>query len=417
MALYLRGDVWWVKYKVRGVTYRESTEVKGRANRGAAKMAEGDILADAALRTVGRNTFRTTRATPLLDLVEEYRKELVRRGRTEHHARQTVNRIGRLVEGAESVAELTPERIRKALVRVTEQGDTRELAPKDRATTLSAKSANDYRASLSSLFAWLVKTERWDRNPVVCVERVRGHGPGKARVALTPEQLFALLASDLPARRRACYLLAATTGLRRSELRALRWKMLDLPGAMLTLPAKHAKNRKPVVLPLREDAVAALEAIKGDALGEAEIFKTVPETRTFFLDLVRAGVLKSVEAHETADGVLDFHGLRVTFATLLARADVSLQQAQKLMRHSTPVLTANVYTKLELHDGRAAVAKIDLTPETCADVNEARATGTDGKTAQGGHNRGHSPKKRAPKVPKARGLRVTPTGFEPVSRP
>jgi hypothetical protein len=31
--------------------------------------------------------------------------------------------------------------------------------------------------------------------------------------------------------------------------------------------------------------------------------------------------------------------------------------AQRFMRHSTPVLTANVYTKLELHDARAANSK------------------------------------------------------------
>jgi hypothetical protein len=31
-----------------------------------------------------------------------------------------------------------------------------------------------------------------------------------------------------------------------------------------------------------------------------------------------------------------------------------------LMRHSDPKLTANIYTRLELHDGREAVARIDL---------------------------------------------------------
>ena len=43
----------------------------------------------------------------------------------------------------------------------------------------------------------------------------------------------------------------------------------------------------------------------------------------------------------------------------LARADIPLALAQKLMRHSTPALTANVYTRLELHDARAAVARLE----------------------------------------------------------
>ena len=44
----------------------------------------------------------------------------------------------------------------------------------------------------------------------------------------------------------------------------------------------------------------------------------------------------------------------------LARTGAPLTLTQKLMRHSTPTLTANVYTRLSLHDGRAAVAAIDL---------------------------------------------------------
>jgi integrase len=56
------------------------------------------------------------------------------------------------------------------------------------------------------------------------------------------------------------------------------------------------------------------------------------------------------------------HGapLRVCYATRLARAGVSLVQAQKLLRHSDPKLTANIYTRLRLDDAHAAVAKIDL---------------------------------------------------------
>ena len=68
--------------------------------------------------------------------------------------------------------------------------------------------------------------------------------------------------------------------------------------------------------------------------------------------------------YEDSDGqYLDFHALRVTFGTALARAGVRLQVAQRLMRHSTPVLTANVYTRLELHDLRGAVDNLGAKPE------------------------------------------------------
>jgi hypothetical protein len=41
------------------------------------------------------------------------------------------------------------------------------------------------------------------------------------------------------------------------------------------------------------------------------------------------------------------------------KANVPLVQAQRLLRHSTPTLTANIYTRLRIEDGHAAVAKID----------------------------------------------------------
>jgi len=69
-------------------------------------------------------------------------------------------------------------------------------------------------------------------------------------------------------------------------------------------------------------------------------------------------------AYEDSDGqVHDFHALRVTYGTALARAGVRLQVAQRLMRHSTPVLTANVYTRLELHDLRGAVESLGAEPK------------------------------------------------------
>jgi len=41
---------------------------------------------------------------------------------------------------------------------------------------------------------------------------------------------------------------------------------------------------------------------------------------------------------------LDFHALRYTFATKLAREGVAQRTAQELMRHSDPKLTAMIYT-------------------------------------------------------------------------
>jgi integrase len=53
---------------------------------------------------------------------------------------------------------------------------------------------------------------------------------------------------------------------------------------------------------------------------------------------------------ETADGVLDFHALRVTFVTNLVRGGLPAKQVQMLARHSTMDLTMKVYAKLGIEE-------------------------------------------------------------------
>jgi hypothetical protein len=76
--------------------------------------------------------------------------------------------------------------------------------------------------------------------------------------------------------------------------------------------------------------------------------------RVFDADCAAAGIVK----RDGAGRVVDVHALRHSFGTMLARAGVPLQLAQKAMRHSTPVLTANVYTHLGLMDVAGAVERL-----------------------------------------------------------
>ena len=125
---------------------------------------------------------------------------------------------------------------------------------------------------------------------------------------------------------------------------------------MLRVRASISKNGKEAHQPLPEGTVAALRAARGEQqLPSAPVFAAIPLMPTLRKDLEAAKI-----EYVTEDGVADFHSLRVTYATMLAHAGVSLVQAQVLMRHSDPKLTANIYTRLQLHDGHAAVARIDI---------------------------------------------------------
>jgi hypothetical protein len=64
-------------------------------------------------------------------------------------------------------------------------------------------------------------------------------------------------------------------------------------------------------------------------------------------DLEAAGIRKV-----TKDGKMDFAALRDSYVTLAAEAGANVKELQTLARHSTPVLTLNVYAKKR--DGRLA---------------------------------------------------------------
>jgi len=314
-----KSDVWWCAFVVKDRHFREST---GLRDPQAATVAAADRLREEELRAAGIETFAgTTRAT-LAGLLDEYRADMARRGLAPKHVETTLARCSALVEGVANMAALTTTVVQLAL---------------DRLRGCSAKTVNGYRTALHGFCEWLVKGGRWGSNPVTPVKRSRETADGPARRALTPAEQDRLLSACDPDHRNA-YIIALSTGLRRAEIASLGSTdiLLGEDGRYsVRLRGAAAKNRKEATLPLP----------KGVSLARAGRLAP-PSMRGFRRDLKAAGI--------DPEGV-DFHALRVTFATNLARSGVPLALAQRLMRHSTPALTSNIYTRLRLDDEEAAV--------------------------------------------------------------
>ena len=175
--------------------------------------------------------------------------------------------------------------------------------------------------------------------------------------------------------RSLAYWTAAATGLRWGELRSITLGAVRLEAdpPYLVLQAKDEKARRGAQIPLQADLAAELGKYIAErrsrligrsdksivefpgTLDSVAVFD-VPKkmTRTFYADCEAAGVALS----DGAGRVIDVHALRHTFGTMLAKAGVSLQVAQRAMRHSNPALTANVYTHLKLLDVAGAVEQL-----------------------------------------------------------
>ncbi len=90
------------------------------------------------------------------------------------------------------------------------------------------------------------------------------------------------------------------------------------------------------------------------------------------MDLDAAGI-----PIETNEGTIDFHGLRHTYCTRLARSGISPKEAQTLARHSSITLTMDRYAHLQRMDSKSAMYWLPNLPESSP---AHAATGTDGRS-------------------------------------
>lgn len=353
---------WTVEYRDRGKVIRQTLKVTSAK---VAQVMAADIVRDVELRRAGIDTHRATRQASPFVLVDRFVAELVRRERRPAYVRLVRRRLRAVLAEVQSIAEVTGERVGRILA------DLAADPPGKNVERLAPRTQNGYRTALGSFFDWLLTTGQWHENPVLVVEPATFREEERKRRPLTIEDLGRFV-EDLRARgagglaRASCYLLAATAGLRRAEMGALEeHRDLDLDAATVELGGSRTKNGKAALLPLPAWTVEVLrdylcEVPPDRVLGRAHrarganLFASIPGVERLQADLLAAGI-----APETDEGVVDFHALRTTFITMLARAGVHPAVARDLARHSDLRLTMNVYTKLVLHDGRAAVAKLE----------------------------------------------------------
>ena len=252
---------------------------------------------------------------------------------------------------------------------------------------MDVQTSNFYLNALKQFCRWMVKHGRAPSNPVdhltpLNVRLDRRHD----RRALTVDEVKKLLNATSGGKvrggmsgpnRRLMYLLALETGLRANELRSLTRASFDLnPDApTVRVAAGYAKRRREDTIPLRPALATELRAHVSTKLPAARAFTLSGNPRTATLtfqhDIGAAGI-----TYRDEDGrVVDFHALRHTFISNLARSGVHPKVAQALARHSTITLTMDRYSHTLL--GEQADALKGLPDLTGPVANEKKKTGTD----------------------------------------
>ena len=279
----------------------------------------------------------------IIDLLQEYVRDLRARGRSEQYISKVRSRITTLVEACGWTA----------LMHVSPGAFVAWRAEQDKAP----KTLNHYLDAINAFMGWLVSIDKSPSNPFAKVAKVETRGRATTeRRAFTDDEIRRLLEVSGP--RRPIYLAAVQTGLRHNELRQLRWGdvHLDTDQPCLHVRASTTKNKKNAVVWLVGELADALRTLRPSQPDPAaKVFSDgMPSHHTFQRDLIKA----DIEKLDSEGRKVDFHALRHTLATNLARAGVPQRLAMEIMRHSDPRLTANVYTDANALPTRAAVQQL-----------------------------------------------------------
>lgn len=176
----------------------------------------------------------------------------------------------------------------------------------------SPKTLNEYLSAIGSLLNRL--EPEIGPNPLGSVERIQtAVEPKRKRRAFCAEELRRLIKAS--GERGIIYLVAASTGIRRGELRSLEWRdvVLDVAQSFILVRKSIAKNHKDAQQPLPDYVARELKKVRPIDFGTNErVFKRgMPDMDTFRKDLAAAGIAYT----DNQGRVADFHALRMTYST------------------------------------------------------------------------------------------------------
>ncbi len=311
----------------------------------------------------------------LAELAKLYLKDLRPRV-SERHFRNVAARLERIVAALDGqrVADLKPMH----LVHLRNQAQ---------AAGAANRTANLVASTLQAALRWAVENEMVRKNPVAHVKPLpysRDHFRYRRR-AMTEDELGRFLTAvgeddednDLRAGLEGIqrvpqlplFLTLVSTGVRWNEARLLTWNDVDLKRRVLVVRAENAKSRKERAIPLSEDLAERLMQLK--MLHETVLARLPSASDRVFLSpegcawarpttnvvrVLRRLLERARIPRVDAEGrKIDLHALRTTAASRLARSNVPLVKAQRILGHSDPRLTSQAYVALDVEDLRDAI--------------------------------------------------------------
>ena len=185
---------------------------------------------------------------------------------------------------------------------------------------------------------------------------------------LTPDEFQALL-KELGLRERVMVMLAGLTGLRRSEIFALRWSDVDFRNMEVAVNRSCVRNRfgkvktdasgRPV--PLHFSVYSLLMEWRKESLYRKDqdfLFPSVRlnGTKPVTPDMVLKKIIRpALQKAEVSGKVIGWHTFRHSLATNLRSMGADVKVPQELLRHANSRITMDLYTRAVSADSEARV--------------------------------------------------------------
>ena len=229
------------------------------------------------------------------------------------------------------------------------------------------RTVNGYLEAIKHFCSWLQKEKRAPYSPVAHLCCLNGNTDRRhVRRALTVEECRKLLSVTRQqpnvfrmsgAERSLLYWVALESGRRANEIRTLTVGRCNLSSVPPTLTIKpgYNKKRKERIQPIPIDLAEALKNYIGERPTDELLFSNMPSVKNLAKMLRRDLKAVNIPYRDNENHVVDFHALRHTYATNLARSGVHPKIAMDLLDHSDINLTMAYYSHTDVKERAKAL--------------------------------------------------------------
>jgi integrase len=331
--------VWIARYRIAG---KDSAKVLGKAWTKRSRAPEGyltrgdaELEAQHVLASVAADV-KTTSGATFAQVAEEYVALLTARIRTGSFRPSTLRTYENIIE--HDLLPLWAERPIAGITGAEIGAYHRRLVDR----SLAASTLNQTRAVVRGIFNVAVERHALEHDPSVAFKRAKSRRATSGQISFyPPDEVMRLVEHAASAQDGALFLTAAFTGLRASELRALRWRSIDFANSLVHVERGFTDAGG-------EDLPKSYRVRSVPMMPQVALALTRLRDREFFTeddDLVFASDIGSVlnydqlarryRATQARAGLrpLRFHDLRHSFGTMAVR-QFPITDVQTWMGHA-----------------------------------------------------------------------------------